>query len=124
MLSVDGGRSYKVTKKIQAGTSGNFNGYGDLGSWVPPKAASEATPGEFQAIVGCNDCTDPGGALAEPAFLQTWVDDGSTLKLTGEPLRTLELRAGLSFSCHAKLVHGKLARVHAVPRGAGTPTQM
>ena len=33
--------------------------------------------------LGCNDCTNPGGSLTEPAFLQTWMDDGNTLKLTG-----------------------------------------
>jgi len=82
MLTTDGGKTYSVTKKINVGTSGNFNGYGDLGSWVPPKKGAKTTPGEFQAIVGCNDCTDPGGSLAEPAFLQTWMDDGTTLKLT------------------------------------------
>jgi hypothetical protein len=43
MLSVDGGKTYAVTKKIGAGTSGNFNGYGDLGSWVPPKVCSQAS---------------------------------------------------------------------------------
>jgi hypothetical protein len=53
MLSTDGGMSYKVTKKIQTGTSGNFNGYSDLGSWVPPpKKGATPTPGEFRAIVG------------------------------------------------------------------------
>ena len=71
-----------MTKRIGAGTSGNFNGYGDLGSWVPPKKGAKATPGEFKAIVGCNDCQDPGWALTEPAFLQTWADDGTSLKLT------------------------------------------
>ena len=69
MLSLDGGRSYQVTNKIQAGTSGNFNGYGDLGSWVPPLIRG-IKGGEFKTIVGCNDCSDPGGALTEPAFLQ------------------------------------------------------
>lgn len=81
MLTTDGGRSYSVTKKIGAGTSGNFNGYGDLGSWIPPKKGAKTKPGEFKALVGCNDCTDPGGALTEPAFLQTWMDDGTTLEL-------------------------------------------
>ena len=82
MLTVDGGRSYSVVKKIGKGTSGNFNGYGDLGSWVPPKKGAKTTPGEFKALVGCNDCKDAGWALTEPAFLQTWMDDGTTLKLT------------------------------------------
>ena len=82
MLSRDGGRTYTVTKKLGAGTSGNFNGYGDLGTWVPPKHnATGATPGEFQTIVGCNDCTDAGGSLTEPTYLQTWMEDGSTVKL-------------------------------------------
>ena len=85
MLSTDGGLTYKVTKQIQTGTSGNFNGYGDLGSWVPPKKGSKSTPGEFQAIVGCNDCFFGigGGSLTRPTYLQTWLDDGTTLKLTG-----------------------------------------
>ena len=44
---------------------------GDLGTWVPPpKSNNNAVPGEFQTIVGCNDCTTPGGALTQPAFLQ------------------------------------------------------
>jgi hypothetical protein len=82
MLSHDGGRTYTVTKKLGAGTSGNFNGYGDLGTWVPPpQRRTESTPGKFQTIVGCNDCEDAGGSLMEPAFLQTWMDDGGTLKL-------------------------------------------
>jgi hypothetical protein len=82
MLTKDGGLSYEITKQIPKGTSGNFNGYGDLGSWVPPKKGAVATKGEFKAIVGCNDCSNPGGSLTEPTFLQTWMDDGTTLKLT------------------------------------------
>ena len=32
--------------------------------------------------MGCNDCKDAGWALTEPAYLQTWMDTGTTLKLT------------------------------------------
>ena len=49
---------------------------------MPPKQGAKTTPGEFQAIVNCNDCKDTGWALTKPAFLQTWLDDGNTLKLT------------------------------------------
>jgi hypothetical protein len=92
MLTTDGGRTYKVVKKINDGTSGNFNGCrvhvsrcldsvgaclrspvcsdGDLGTWVPPVKSNSTTRGEFQTIVGCNDCTNPGGSLTQPAFLQ------------------------------------------------------
>ena len=39
-------------------------------------------PGKFRTIVGCNDCTNKGGSLTRPAFLQTWIDDGENhLKL-------------------------------------------
>jgi hypothetical protein len=83
MITRDGGRTYHVTKKIRDGTSGNFNGYGDLGSWVPPKKGAKVKAGEFQAISGCNNCfARPGGSLVEPAFLQTWLDTGSNLTLT------------------------------------------
>jgi hypothetical protein len=37
MLSKDGGHTYEVVKTINSGTSGNFDGYGDLGAWVPAK---------------------------------------------------------------------------------------
>jgi hypothetical protein len=81
MLSKDGGRSYEVVKKINSGTSGNFDGYGDLGTLVPAKKGDTSAPtATFKTIVGCNDC--PGGSENKAAFLQTWVDDGSTLKLT------------------------------------------
>ncbi len=53
-----------------------------MGSWIPAKDGAQTTPGQFNALVGCNDCKDPGWALTEPAFLQTWMDDGTTLKLT------------------------------------------
>ena len=46
MLTSDGGMTYNVVKKIRDGTSGNFNGYNDLGSWVPPKKGSKPTPGK------------------------------------------------------------------------------
>ena len=71
-----------IRTPARATQSGNFNGYGDLGSWVPAKKGAKTTPGEFNAIVGCNDCKDAGWALTEPAYLQTWMDDGTTLKLT------------------------------------------
>ena len=74
MLTKDGGKTYEVVKRVDSGTSGNFDGYGDLGAWVPAKKG-EATPGTFKTIVGCNDCA--GGSENKPAFLQTWVDDGS-----------------------------------------------
>ena len=78
----DGGLTWKVTKKIRNGTSGNFNGYGDLGSWVPPRKGAQTPPGQFQAIVGCNNCfSKGGGSLVQPAYLQTWQDDGITLSL-------------------------------------------
>eukprot|EP00658_Telonema_sp_P-2_P038189 TRINITY_DN27443_c0_g1_i2.p1 TRINITY_DN27443_c0_g1~~TRINITY_DN27443_c0_g1_i2.p1 ORF type:complete len:346 (+),score=75.94 TRINITY_DN27443_c0_g1_i2:394-1431(+) len=80
MVTRDGGLSYTIVKKIRDGTSGNFNGYEDLGTWVPPQKGFKPTPGEFQAIVGCNNCfAHPGGALAQPAFLQTWLDDGQSM---------------------------------------------
>ena len=44
-------------KRLRAGTSGNFDGYGDLGAWVPPSRAGNglsAARGRFDAIVGCN----------------------------------------------------------------------
>jgi hypothetical protein len=85
MLTTDGGRSYTVTKKIRLGTSGNFDGYGDLGTRVPPRTGTAAAPppGEFKAIVGCNDCfAHPGGSLSQPAFLQTWLDNGTSLLQT------------------------------------------
>ena len=67
MVTRDGGRTYAVVKKIKDGTSGNFNGYGDLGSWVPPRNDAAPTPGVFEAIVGCNDCFQTGGGSL------TWV---------------------------------------------------
>lgn len=84
MITRDGGLTYQLIKKIRDGTSGNFNGYGDLGTWVPPKKGAKVRPGTFQTIVGCNNCFEkPGGSLAEPAFLQTWLDDGYNLTLIG-----------------------------------------
>ena len=61
MITRDGGTTYTVAAKIADGTSGNFNGYGDLGSWVPPRKDGTSTPGVFEAIVGCNDCFQTGG---------------------------------------------------------------
>lgn len=74
MLTSDGGRSYTTIRKATRGTSGNFNGYGDLGTWIPARRGVAAPPGHFQTIVGCNDC---GTSFAHPTFLQTWVDDGA-----------------------------------------------
>ena len=79
MLTQDGGASYTVVKKIASGTSGCFNGYGDLGTWVPGRNASSSPAGTFRTIVGCNDCA--GGSVGRPAFLQTWLDTGGSLKL-------------------------------------------
>ena len=78
MLTTDGGHSYKVVKTLASGTSGNFDGYGDLGAWVPAKNG-DGSPGTFSTIVGCNDCL--GGTLQKANFLQTWTDEGTTLKL-------------------------------------------
>jgi len=62
MITRDGASTYTVAKKIADGTSGNFNGYGDLGSWVPPpRKHGTSTPGVFETIVGCNDCFQTGG---------------------------------------------------------------
>ena len=80
MLTKDGGQTYDVVRKLKGGTSGNFDGYGDLGAWVPAKAGATHPAGEFSTLVGCNDCR--GGTLQKPNYLQTWVDDGTTLKLT------------------------------------------
>jgi hypothetical protein len=56
-----------------------FHRYGDLGTLIP-KANSVTPPrGEFDTIVGCNDCV--GGALESPAYKQTWRDDGSSLNV-------------------------------------------
>ena len=51
---------------------------GDLGTHVPPRRGV-ALKGRFQTLVGCNDCE--GGALRYPSYLQSWVDDGTTLAL-------------------------------------------
>jgi hypothetical protein len=88
MLTRDGGTTYTTTKRTNHGTSGNFNGYGDLGTHVPslttaaPSAEGATGGGIFKTIVGCNGCKNPGGALVQPAFLQTWLDDGTTLTVT------------------------------------------
>eukprot|EP01079_Euglenida_sp_SAG-EU17-18_P008878 gene8877-224_t len=66
----DSGQTYTSVKTTRSGTSGNFNGYGDLGTPLPRAPADPA--GLFRTLVGCNDC--PGGALTRPAFLQTWQD--------------------------------------------------
>ena len=49
MLTSDGGLTYDLIKKVRDGTSGNFNGYNDLGTWVPPKAGYNTTPGKLSA---------------------------------------------------------------------------
>ena len=90
-ICTQGGDTYTVQKKIPHGTSGNFNGYGDLGTWIPPRnsAASPSSVGQFATIVGCNDCSStPGGSVASPAFVQTWLDQNGTLKLTGNTSAT------------------------------------
>jgi hypothetical protein len=89
MLTKDGGRSYELVKKVTkpsyspaayVPTSGNFNGYGDLGTWVPPQRGSKPVPGVFRSIVGCNDCL--GGSMRYPTYMQTWADLGDSLRLT------------------------------------------
>ena len=88
MLTKNGGRSYGLAKKVTkpsyspaayVPTSGNFNGYGDLGTWVPPKRGSNATAGTFKTIVGCNDCL--GGSMRYPTYMQTWVDEEGSMRL-------------------------------------------
>ena len=61
MITRDGGQSYTVAKRVEAGTSGNANGYGDLGTWVPAKKVQTAelplelpAAGVFSTIVGCH----------------------------------------------------------------------
>ena len=78
MITRDGGHNYSVVKKIPVGTSGNFNGYNDLGTWVPAGPGPQPS-GLFSTIVACNDCA--GGAMDKPAFLQTWIDDDMELRL-------------------------------------------
>ena len=58
-------------------TSGNFNGYGSLGTLVPPPKGV-ALGGQFQTIVGCNDCQ--GGALRYASYLQSWADEPAGLE--------------------------------------------
>ena len=50
MLTTDGGRSYKVVKKIGHGTSGNFNGKNSLNAALNPVSASVAEQGPFGAM--------------------------------------------------------------------------
>lgn len=82
VLTRDGGLTYTTVKKIGRGTSGCLNGYGDLGTHVP---SPPAPPGRFNALVGCNDCWGTGhgegGAMGHPWYLQTWQDDGETLRV-------------------------------------------
>jgi chondroitin AC lyase len=85
MITRDGGRSYSVVEKVRFGTSGNFNGYGDLGTHVP---SPSAPPGVFRTLVACNDCRPPSTptpavGFAHPVFLQTWTDAAGQLQLTG-----------------------------------------
>jgi hypothetical protein len=116
MITRDGGRTYDVTKKIRNGTSGNFNGYEDLGSWVPTKVGAKTTPGQFQSIVGCNNCySKGGGSLVQPAFLQTWVDNGSSLALAkNESITYKNTPAALTGHCAYK---------KGTPCGFSTPDQ-
>lgn len=72
LMTRDGGRSYAVARTKHYGTSGNFNGYGDLGTLVPPASA-----GRFRTIVGCNDCANGG----LPYYVQTWQDADGELRL-------------------------------------------
>ena len=49
-ITRDGGANYTLAKKVAHGSSGNFNGYGDLGNLVP----STGLPvGQFRTIVSC-----------------------------------------------------------------------
>ena len=92
MLTRDGGRNYSLVKRASRGTSGNFNGYDDLGTWVPAPKGAPARPGCFDTIVGCNDCGSmrggEGGALSRPAFLQTWCETSDSLRLTANVTST------------------------------------
>eukprot|EP00040_Diaphanoeca_grandis_P008497 m.45433 g.45433 ORF g.45433 m.45433 type:complete len:420 (+) comp19966_c0_seq1:269-1528(+) len=81
MITRDGGRTYDVVKTLAHGTSGNFNGYGDLGTWVPANKKATPPAGTFDAIVGCNDCLGKGGSVTHASFLQTWVDGAENLTL-------------------------------------------
>ena len=75
MLTQDGGHTYTVVKRVANGTSGTFNGYGDLGTHVP---GGNLPAGTFRAIVACNECpAGTGGSVGRPAFLQTWVELGT-----------------------------------------------
>jgi hypothetical protein len=74
-LSRDGGRTYTVEMNVSGGTSGNFNGYGGLGTAVPLEGLP---PTYFATIVGCNNCKGPGMFLSGPTYLQTWADDSAT----------------------------------------------
>jgi hypothetical protein len=110
MLSRDGGRSYAVIKRIPAGTSGNFNGYGDLGTWVPGRNGQQPA-GTFQTIVGCNDCGSVGrgggsGSLSRPAFLQTWVDsnDGMLTLAANRSIRFVNIPANYSLSTPSQTI--------------------
>jgi hypothetical protein len=83
MITTDSGKTYNVVKRLSFGTSGNLNGYGDLGTWVPAKKGS-AEPGVFSTLVGCNGCprTHHASSWEFPMFLQTFSDNGKTLDVT------------------------------------------
>ena len=55
-------------EKINFGTYETFDGYDDLGAWVPAKKGAMAL-GTFKAIkfIGCSDC--PGGSHSLTTFL-------------------------------------------------------
>ena len=63
MITRNGGLNYTVAKKVNHGTSGTFDGYGDLGAWLPHKKGAVTPKGQFDTLVGCNVCNPTGGAL-------------------------------------------------------------
>jgi hypothetical protein len=119
MLTRDGGLSYSVVKTIDRGTSGNFNGYGDLGTLVPPPSSPATTspppppPGHFKTLVGCNDC---GAAITKPMFLQTWEDaNDGTLRVVGNTTIKV-LNVPDAFNSSHECASGR-------PCGLATPSQ-
>ena len=85
MLTTDGGKTYTTVKNVSSGTAdSNFNGHGDLGTFLPPKATNKSTgsaaaaaqaaaPGEFNTLVA---------AGLRQGSRQTWLDGPSGLKVT------------------------------------------
>ena len=70
LLTKDSGATYEVVANISSGyATHNFNGAGDLGTWLPP-LKNTAPVGTFQTVVG-SDSRPCRGALC-PAFVLTW----------------------------------------------------